>query len=243
MIIVHNHIPAAYFNKKEAEQIHTSQNLVAPPGVDMDRLSQLVANQIASTIIHEAAHGERWAQQYLSGQMSLKDMNRTTEENIAEQAEDRANLATELDQSVLDDSAISEELSPEMLLDRAIQIANTSNNFYIPRNSVANARLGPEIWGEFEMIQGPDLEMADDISVAWDNNNRKLLVDIAAIVDQYNRAISASNVPPSAMSPHTQPANAATSYENKDNSVVPSNIDNQSSATNAVPSIPGVPGR
>lgn len=206
----------------------------------MNKLAVLVANQIASTIIHEAAHGERWAQQYLPGNLDLQNMNRGEEEGFAEQAEQNAGLDTELNEGVFDDSTISEQLSPDSLLDKAIAIANSHNGFRIPRNAVVNAKLGPEVWGEFEMNQGPDLELDEDTTVAWDHNNRKLLVDVESIINEYNRAVS--------LSTNNQQQNPSSSQNNnientlQEHNVQPSTPEEQQSVP-TVQSVQGVPSR
>lgn len=221
--------------------IEAQQQLIAPPGISMDRLAAAVANQIASTIIHEAAHGERWAQQYLTGQMSLNEMNRGEEENIAEQAEQRANLSTDLPDDIFDDSTDTSELSPDMLLDQAIQIANANNNFYIPRNSVVNVQLGPEAWGEFEMVQGPGMEIDEDTTVAWDHNNRKLLVDVESIIAEYNRAISMSQNNQNRPDFHNQHPSAPDSSNQTELSFIDKN--HGESGGQSVPAVQGVPSR
>lgn len=185
MIIYRHRIPSSHiFPQKKAQ-------LQAPPGVSIDKLADIVGNQIARTIIHEAAHGARWAQEYMSGNLRLQEMSRPEEESIAERAEGRTGLSTELTPDIMDESETSDQMTPEELLDHAIRVANARNDFFIPRNSVKNADLSPDQWGEFEMIQGRDIDISSsDITVAWSNNDRVLLVDVNAIIDEYNRAVS-----------------------------------------------------
>lgn len=164
-----------------------------PPGVNPDRLSEIVGNQIASTIIHEAAHGKRWAQEYLSGRMKIEESRRSEEESIAERAEQKAGLNTDITDDILDPNSQGEQtISEDQLLTKAIEIANSKNEFYIPRSSVKNVKLGPSQWGQFEMIQGPDTTHENDITIAWDKNDRKLMVDVSSIIDEYNKAMSHS---------------------------------------------------
>ena len=183
-----------YSSNIPSTHIHIAQSkLVAPAGVSLDKVAEVVANQIASTIIHEAAHGKRWAIEYLSGNMSLQNMNRNTEENIAEQAEQKAGLSTELTQDIFDNSEQEESTDAQSLLNQAISISNTRNDFNIPPNSVENTTLSPEAWGQFNMIDGSDIDVSNtNPAIAWDKYRRKLLVDVDSIVNEYNKAIAAS---------------------------------------------------
>lgn len=186
MKIYSHYIPSTHINLAQTQ-------LFAPEGISLDKVVEVVANQIASTIIHEAAHGKRWAIEYLSGNMSLDNMNRGTEENIAEQAEDKAGLSTELTPDIFDDSSEEESTDANSLLNQAISIANTKNDFYIPANSVENAKLSPEAWGQFNMVGGSDIDVSTaNPSIAWDKYRRKLLIDVDSIVNEYNKAIAAS---------------------------------------------------
>lgn len=182
-----NTIPSLFFIKQNT--------LVAPPGVSIDKLAEIVGSQIARTIIHEAAHGKRWAQEYLSGNMKLQNLSTPEEEMYAEQAESRSGLSTELTSDVFDDSETEDMMDAESLLSRAVQISNSKNDFYIPRNSIKNVDLSQDgAWGQFEMIQGEEMNPQEDITVAWDENNRKLLVDVESIINEYNKAISQSDI-------------------------------------------------
>ncbi len=186
MLIYQHNIPSSHIFPKKAQ-------LQAPPGVSIDKLAAIVGNQIARTIIHEAAHGQRWAQEYLSGNLRLQEMHRGEEESVAEQAEARSGLSGDLTPDIFDESETENIMDPERLLDIAISTANARNEFFIPRNSVKNADLSEGQWGEFEMIQGQDVDVSSsDTTVAWSNNDRKLLVDVSSIVEEYNRAISES---------------------------------------------------
>jgi len=210
---------------------YVKSQLVAPPGVDVNKLVEIVASQIARTIIHEAAHGERWAQEYLSGNLSLTNMNRNEEEQFAEQAEQRSGLNSNFSGDIFNEQSTSSDVvQPEKLLDRAINLANDRNSFYIPRNSVKNTSLKPGAWGEFEMVSGPDLKQHKDITIAWDNNDRKLLVDVNAIIEEYNTAIQNSmNVNTVQVKENIQPShNTSVSVDN---------------SVGSAQSIPGIPGR
>jgi hypothetical protein len=187
MLIYKNTIPSSHlFPTKKAQ-------LQAPPGVNINKLAEVVANQIARTIIHEAAHGQRWAQEYLSGNLRLQNMSRGEEESVAEHAEEKSGLSVDLTPDILDESETTDTMTPEQLLDVAINVANNRNDFFIPRESVENANLSQGQWGEFEMIQGGDVDISShDTTVAWSNNDRKLLVDVTSIINEYNKALSQS---------------------------------------------------
>lgn len=180
-----------YQYKIPSSHIFVRSQLQAPPGVSIDALADAVGNQIASTIIHEAAHGEEWVKEYLFGDKTLENMNRREEESIAERAEERAGLSTDLTQSIFDDSETLDTMSPERLLDRAVSIANAEIPYYLPRELVADADLGSDQWGEFTMMQGEGVsDRSQHTTVAWSDNDQKLLVDVSSIIEEYNRAIS-----------------------------------------------------
>ena len=174
--------------------IFTNAQLVAPPGFSIDRIAEAVGNQIAKTIIHEAAHGKEWATQYYTYQKQLGEMNRGEEESIAEQAEGRAGLGTDLGQDIYDESETTDQLDNREMLRRAIDIANRNNEFHIPSDAVEDANLGQSAWGQFEMVQGPEVQPQRQVSesnpnIAWNEQNRKLQVDVSSIVNEYNASI------------------------------------------------------
>jgi hypothetical protein len=169
---------------------------MAPPGVNISKVVEVVANQIASTIIHEAAHGKRWAEEYYTNKQSLSEMNRSEEEGYAEEAEQRANFKTQLTKDIYDESEGTDIISNQEILNIAIRDANSKNDFYIPTNAVEDVSLDRTQWGEFEMIQTPgfppSMEPTSNPHMAWDEQSRKLKVDVDAIVEEYNKALEMS---------------------------------------------------
>ncbi len=186
MKVYHNHIPSSHL-AREAD-------LVAPPGVNMSKLVEAVAAQIATTIIHEAAHGKRWAEQFYTNKQQLSNMNRSEEEQFAEQAESRANLPTAITTDIFGDSEEEEFMSNQAILRKSVQVANGKNDFFIPLESIEDASLGSDnAWGQFEMTQGPQPGSAtSDPHIAWSDRDRTLKVDVEAIVDEYNRVVEMS---------------------------------------------------
>ncbi len=197
MKLFYNNIPMSHIFIKDEMTFSPlekeSAQLVAPPGVSIDRLSTVVANQVARTIIHEAAHGKRWAQEYLSGNLKLNDMSRSEEESFAERAEDRSGLQTNLMPDILDTSETEDQMSEETVLSHSISIANSNYDMYIPRSSVKSVNLHEGAWGQFDMVQGGDTgPPQQDVVVAWNENERKLMIDVGSIIREYNRALSSS---------------------------------------------------
>jgi len=230
MNLYENWIPSIFFVEAQ---------LVAVPGINLDSLAQYVINNIANTIIHEAVHGARWAEQYLPGNLDLKNINQQEEERIAEQAENRANLNINPKDDVFDPSQESEDImSKDRLLDAAVQKANSSGEVMIPREAVEDQSLDPSAQGLFEMIQGPDLNLQNTSNphIAWSDNDRKLYVDIDKIINLYNQM--QTNMP-------------ATYQDARDGAIEPDipgvsqqpPISGSIPATPSVPSVQGVPSR
>jgi len=181
-----------YYNKIPSSHI-VEADAIAPPGVNVNELVRAVSDQVGLTIIHEAAHGKRWAEEYRTHKRSLNDMNRNEEESIAEGAEQSANLSTDLGQNIFDDSEGTDIVSNAQILDMAVQTANARYEIFIPRNLVEDTSLGTDKWGEFEMIQGQEkLEKTISPHVAWSEQDRTLKVDVDAIVTAYNRKVDES---------------------------------------------------
>lgn len=168
-------------------------DLYVPPGINVDVLAERVANQIAKTVVHEAAHGKRWAEEYYTNKRKLDQMSRSEEEGYSERAELATGLPVELDESIFDESKDEQTISNRELLQRAIAISNRKNPFYIPPDAVIDVPLGGD-WGRFQMVQRPgqpqqSQQTPKPLHVSWNEQNRKLEVDVDAIVKSFNQAL------------------------------------------------------
>lgn len=223
MPIFYNRVPLSQIVQKRSQ-------LTAPAGVNIDKLANLVAIEVARTIRHEAQHGVRWATEYYSGKRDLSNMNRSEEEGIAEQAEHSIPESTE---SIWDESDASQTMSHAEILNRAIAIVNKYTPFTIPVNRVKDTPLASGVWGQFEMTQDPDAEAIEystnQAPIAWDKENKFLLVDVSAIVAKYNQAIQGF-IHPSSSTPINSPVEEP-AKEPVGNTVP------------AVPAVPAIPGR
>lgn len=190
------------------KRLYRTAKLVIPSGVNPGYVSDRVANMIASTIIHEATHGNRWAQFFYTNKIPLNQMNRSVEERIAEDAEHSAGLQYQInpnDASFYGDSSNETVMTNEDLLSRAIAIANSKSNFYIPADLVEDAPLAPEAQGMFEANQDNVTRATTTPHIAWREADRKLLVDVNKIVQNYNAVLgSFRNKQPAARPPTFQ---------------------------------------
>lgn len=174
------------------QRLYRKADLNIPAGVSADAVAERVANQIAKTVRHEAEHGARWAQEFYTNKRRLDQMNRSEEEGYSERAEEEMGLQTDLTEDIFDDTSEARSMSNSELLSRAIRIANSKSPFYIPTDAVEDARLASGTWGLFEAVQRPGEKKQAPVQphVAWNEEKRKLQVDVADIVESYNRALS-----------------------------------------------------
>ena len=168
--------------------------LVVPSGLNSAYVADRVANMIASTIVHEAAHGDRWSKFFYTTNKSLNDMNRSEEERIADDKERSVNLLSDIEWNdpalYSKNSSNATIMTNEELLSKAIAIANSKMNFYIPPDRVEDVVLPPQAQGMFESTQ--DGVARSDVSpeIAWREADRTLMVDVTKIVQNYNNALA-----------------------------------------------------
>lgn len=219
MQIYKHRIPCSHFVKKS--------DLIAPPGVDMSKLSNIVGTHIARTIRHEAAHKERWMDFIVTHKKKLDQVNVGEEENFAETKEQEIPEVSNKD--VSGGSNETETMTNDQIIDKALPIIEKYSSVRISRDIIEDARLSPDREGEFEATQGPD-DLSEDGTVAIDVNSKKLKVDVDKIVSNYNQAIQGYL--------QNKPANRPIQQQTPamEQPVAPS-----FSPGNAVPSIPSAP--
>jgi len=180
--IYHHHIPCSHLLESQA---------IAPPRINLEHLSEKAASAIAEVIVHEAEHQEQWRNKYFTGKKDLGRIDIPEEERIAEDAVGRAGLQTTLTDELFDTSEKEDVMSAEEILNRALRIAN-SKQVQVPRHDIEEANLGPDQWGQYEMTQEQwmlqnGLEYTTNQHILWDNKRNKLVIDVNAIIDSYNR--------------------------------------------------------
>jgi len=178
-------IPSFHINS-----IFKKSELIAPPGINMSELTNIIAARVASTILHEARHGKEWAERFLSNKEKLNNLDRSKEESLAEE-EERKIIVPDINNNIFDNSQDSATLSDDQVLHNAIDIANANTDINIPYNLVEMVDLGAGIAGQFEMTQGPGLDTSDlTPHIAWSNNDQKLLIDVRAMIKILNNEVA-----------------------------------------------------
>jgi hypothetical protein len=214
--------------------------LIVPAGINPAYVSDKVANMIASTIIHEATHGSRWAKYFYTNQIPLNQMNRSVEERMAEDAERAAGLKFEIDPNdanLYGDSKNETAMTNEELLSRAVSIANSKTNFYIPADAVEEAPLSPEAQGMFQAVQDSVTRANTTPHIAWRAADRKLLIDVNKIVENYNSSLSGFG--------QRRPVILPSTFQEGEQNLTPGYTQQSplSTARPGVPSSPAVPSR
>lgn len=185
-MLYHNSIPCSHFvDPVFLQTLKKTCDLNAPAGVDLNKLANLVAGEVARTIRHEQAHKERWQEFYLTHRKDLKQVNISEEESFAEQKEREV---PDQPNDISGGSEDTESMTNEKILDLAVNLLGKYSQIQIPRESIEDAKLGPDRQGEFQMTQGPD-DVSESGMIAIDPNTHKLKVDVDKIIQKYNNAI------------------------------------------------------
>lgn len=160
-----------------------------------NELFETIAAKVAVVIVHEAAHKKSWVDKFaLHNQSLAESFSRGTEEQFAERYEQMAehSLSTKLNPNILwEEGKNIHELSinPAAVLTRAVQIANSLGvlPYTIHPSSVEARDLGSQqAWGLFEMVQSPGDPNYSGVAMAWDDNSKKLFIDVNSIIKHYS---------------------------------------------------------